>query len=168
MRPSSPRRPRSGSDSAAPECWFPADGSHGGCGAAKRLRGFGGRRHVRLSGGGQAGERCPGRGRGPQPARGRGGAAAELAFPLAGLHSGLAPGEGEGGLAVLVTPARRLGWLLPLIPRGSCGVEPRCREAVAIPSLRGEAWAAQRQATSLKRSFLRLDCALAARMWHLG
>lgn len=89
-------------------------------------------------------------------------------FPSPGSARGWPQARRGGGLAVLVTPARRLGWLLPLIPRGSCGVEPRCREAVAIPSLRGEAWAAQRQVASLKRSFLRLDCALAARMWHLG
>lgn len=76
---------------------------------------------------------------------------AGLALLLAGFRPGLGPGRGD--LAILVTPARRLGWLLPLIPRGSCTVEPRCREAVTVPSVHEEARAPQRQAGSLKEAF---------------
>lgn len=165
-----PAGPRSGSDSAAAgwraaggTCWLPGAGAHGGCGAGKRLRGFGGRRHVRLPGGGQAGERCPGRGRGLRPAGGaldppgaRGGAAAgpprgPRLCPQLGSARGWPRAEGE--LAVLVTAARRLGWLLPLVPRGGCVVEAGCREAVAVPSVNGEVWAARRRAASLKEAF---------------
>jgi len=41
-------------------------------------------------------------------------------------------------------------------------------EAVTVPSVNGEAGASQGASWELKRSFLRLDCALAAGVWHLG
>lgn len=94
---------------------------------------------------------------GPSTRRGPGvelpqGRPAGLAFALSWAPLGVGPGQ-RGELAVLVTAARRLGWLLPLVPRGGCVVEAGCREAVAVPSVNGEVWAVRRRAASLKEAF---------------
>lgn len=127
----SPRWRRRGSDSAAPgwagACWLSGDGAHGGSGVERRPRGFAGRRHVRLPGGGQAGERCPGPGGALNP-----------------LGGGM---ELPQGPRPLRAPA--LGWFLPRVPTGTCLVERPCREALAIPL---SMLSPQRQAGSLKEA----------------
>lgn len=139
----SPRRRRRGSDSAAPG-WAGAsclsgDGAHGGSGVARRLRGS---RAAAMFG-------CLVAGRLVSAARARAGPSTRSG---AGWSCRRALGP-PGPQAPAPRPHRRLPCRASL-PGGAC--HPPGNVVSSETS-----W-------ELKRSFLRLDCALAARMWHLG